>query len=997
SGQNATLGVFGDAAGNVLPPPGGLDPVLPFFEISDANAHGTLTSAAAITGLRGGGYYVAWAEYTAGTSIIVGQLLDSNGNKIGGETIVKGVGPSTYDVWGNSVAELADGRIVVTWQDNALDGSDAFGYGVKSIILDPRAGIITGTENDDLLLGSAPGSAIADTITALGGNDSLAGYGGDDSLIGGQGNDTLDGGGGADTLEGGAGNDLYVADSSTDVVNEAIGGGIDKLTSSAAFYNLMAGSEVEILEAVAVGGILNGNEFAQLLKAGAGGNELNGWGGNDTLDGGASVDQMFGGEGDDLYYVDEPLDGVFEAVGEGSDTVSASVNYTLGIGQEIETLILTGALGLTGTGNALGNTLKGNGGANVLNGLDGNDTLDGQGGGDTLAGGKHDDTYFVFSAGDVVVEAANEGFDSVVAYLDYALTANVEALVLSAGVTATGNELGNAITGNAGANVLDGKAGDDTMAGGLGDDHYVVTDAGDVVVEAVNAGFDTVTAHLDYTLAVNVEKLVLAAGANATGNGLANIIEGNAGANVLDGLGGNDTMTGLAGDDTYVVADAGDVVVEAANGGTDAVIAQFDYTLGANLEKLVLAAGTHGTGNGLANIIEGNSGANLLDGQGGTDTMTGLAGDDTYVVTDAGDVVVEAANGGTDTVVAHLDHTLAANVEKLVLAAGSLGKGNELANAIEGNAGANLLDGQGGIDTMTGGLGDDGYVVADLGDVIVEGADAGLDTVYSGINYTLGANLETLVLSGTAAKGTGNDAANSLIGNAGANTLSGGKGNDTLDGGAGKDSLDGGKSSDTYVLGNSGDKVSDSGGADDTITSTSTRKLAAFTGIENLTLVGVGDVNGTGNAAANDLIGNAGKNQLKGEGGDDLLRGGTGKDQLWGGAGKDSFDFNDIAEIGKSSSKRDIIKDFQHLSDRIDLSTIDANAFTAGNGKFKFVATEGSRFKGVAGELIWDQKDVSGTGKDVTLVSGDINGDKIADFTLELTGLISLTKADFIL
>ena len=558
-------------------------------------------------------------------------------------------------------------------------------------------------------------------------------------------------------------------------------------------------------------------------------------------------------------------------------------------------------------------------------------------------------------------------------------------------------QLGNVLTGNAGANVLDGKGGNDTMAGGLGDDHYVVADAGDVVVEEANAGYDTVTAHVSHTLAANVEKLVLAAGENATGNGLNNVIEGNAGSNVLDGKGGNDTMTGLAGDDSYIVADAGDVVEEAADGGTDTVFAFFDYTLAANVEKLVLAAGVNATGNGLSNIIEGNAGANVLDGKGGNDTMTGLAGDDTYIVADVGDVVIEAAGGGTDTVVAHLDHTLAANVEELMLAAGYLAKGNGLANTIDGNAGANLLDGQGGDDTMAGGLGDDAYVVTEVGDVVVEGVNSGLDTVHAGIDYMLGANLEGLVLTGSAAKGTGNGVANTLMGNSGANTLSGGQGNDTLDGAGGTDLLEGGKGSDTYVLGKSKDTVFDSKGADDTITSTITRTLASFEGIENLTLVGTKSANAIGSGAGNDLVGNSGKNQLKGEGGDDLLRGGTGRDQQWGGAGKDIFDFNDIAEIGKSSSKRDVIKDFQHLSDKIDLSTIDANTLVVGNGKFKFVAAEGSAFKGVAGQLIWDQKDVAGTSKDVTLVSGDINGDKLADFTLELTGLINLTKVDFIL
>jgi Ca2+-binding RTX toxin-like protein len=286
--------------------------------------------------------------------------------------------------------------------------------------------------------------------------------------------------------------------------------------------------------------------------------------------------------------------------------------------------------------------------------------------------------------------------------------------------------------------------------------------------------------------------------------------------------------------------------------------------------------------------------------------------------------------------------------------------------------------------------------VADAGNVVSESADAGFDTVHAAFDFTLGANLENLVLAGNAAKGTGNDAANRLVGNAAANTLKGGLGDDTIDGGGGKDVLEGGKGNDTYVLGKSNDKVNDKVGTDDTITSTSSRKLADFKGIENLTLVGPGNAKGTGNGGANDLVGNAGNNELKGGGGKDMLAGGLGRDLLWGDAGKDIFDFNAIAEIGKAKGFRDIVRDFES-GDRIDLSTIDANLLSIGDDKFKLLGKEASKFGGVAGQLIWDKQDKAGTSKDVTLVSGDIDGDKVADFTLELTGLHNLDKGDFIL
>ena len=145
-----------------------------------------------------------------------------------------------------------------------------------------------------------------------------------------------------------------------------------------------------------------------------------------------------------------------------------------------------------------------------------------------------------------------------------------------------------------------------------------------------------------------------------------------------------------------------------------------------------------------------------------------------------------------------------------------------------GGDGNDLLDGSTGWDIMHGGSGDDVYRVDHLADVVSEETvagvdDGGIDTVQSSITYTLGALLEKLQLTGTAAiDGTGNDLANRIIGNEAANnlsgqggvdTISGGAGDDTLIGGAGKDSLTGDTGSDTFVFGpadaTSTDKVTD--------------------------------------------------------------------------------------------------------------------------------------------------------------------------------------------
>ena len=128
------------------------------------------------------------------------------------------------------------------------------------------------------------------------------------------------------------------------------------------------------------------------------------------------------------------------------------------------------------------------------------------------------------------------------------------------------------------------------------------------------------------------------------------------------------------------------------------------------------------------------------------------------MVDNVGDIVIENANEGTDTVLASIAYTLGANVENLTLTGtGNIdGTGNALANIITGNAGDNMLNGGAGNDTMAGGKGNDTYVVDDVGDMVVENADEGIDTVLRR-SPIAGANVENLTLTGTASlNATGN-------------------------------------------------------------------------------------------------------------------------------------------------------------------------------------------------------------------------------------------------
>jgi len=428
--------------------------------------------------------------------------------------------------------------------------------------------------------------------------------------------------------------------------------------------------------------------------------------------------------------------------------------------------------------------------------------------------------------------------------------------------------------------------------------------------------------------------------------GQANPSQGTSGNDNLVGTGDADEMKGLGGNDTYTVNHTGDKVIELAGEGNDTVVAYIGYTLAANVENLVLQGNAAtGTGNELDNIIIGNlgsdhlkglAGKDTLDGGAGDDSLTGGDGDDTYYVDSAGDVVDEKYNlgaGGLDTVNSSVSYSIAAfkEVESLVLlgSANLNAVGNTSANVLIGNSGSNVLDGQGGADRMIGGAGNDVYVVDHTGDDVVEAADGGTDAVYSSIAYTLGQNLEYLVLTGTVAiTGNGNELNNLIIGNGIANKLNGGAGDDTLNGGAGNDTLDGslGNADVAVYAGNRVDYAITGTLADRTING-GTSGLDTLKGIEILQFADgklVGDtwvpnpvapppvtpppppppVN-TGNDVVvrnggsrpdtlngqdnidNVMNGRGGNDTIRGRGGNDSLDGGSGNDKVYGDGGDD--------------------------------------------------------------------------------------------------------------
>ncbi|MFZ2994707.1 family 16 glycosylhydrolase [Sphingobium sp.] len=924
-------------------------------------------------------------QYTDATDINRGQWYDFK--------IVVKLDPS-----GTGTLEVVrDGKTLVSYT-GALGFNDQVGPYLKEGIYRSAASETFSANFKDMSV-TAVGEATAQNLN-LTGNEFV------NTLIGNDGNNILDGGAGADTMNGGKGDDTYYVDNASDVVKEQTGEGNDTIITNMT-YSLASIMNVENLTLADANGTgafnLTGNSLNNILTANAG---------NNILDGGAGDDIMIGGKGDDAYIVNSADDQVIEAVGGGKDTIVSMVSYTLAAGQEVETLQFgsgAGSASLNLTGNEFANTLIGNGGNNIL---------DGGAGADSMRGGKGDDTYYVDNVGDVVIEAAGEGNDTIATTIDFSLAtvANVENLqaadrTIKTPLKLTGNALNNVLTGNAGDNIIDGGAGADTMSGGAGDDIYYVDNVSDVVIEAAGEGNDTIVTSVSYSIAAvaNVENMRTSnatglTAINLTGNALNNILTGNAGSNILDGGMGDDIMTGGAGDDYYIVDSANDQVIEAVGGGKDTVITLASYKLGAGQEIETLQIGSGAgkapinlTGNEFANTLWGNDGNNILDGGAGADLMRGGKGDDTYIVDNIGDVVKELENEGNDTILTSINLSLSGMgfVENLrALDPNGTAPleltGNNLDNILVGNAGNNVLTGGLGNDTMIGGAGNDIYIVDSAGDKVIEAVGGGKDTIVALCSYTLAAGQEVETLQ--FGSGVGNASLN-LTGNEFANTLWGNGGNNILDGGAGADLMRGAKGDDTYFVDNAGDIIKELAGEGiDTVRTSVSYSIANSGDVENMQTVdsnGTAALNLTGNILNNILTGNAGNNVLNGGAGDDILIGGRGIDTLIGGAGADTFLFND-GDTGRTAATADVISDFSHAQgDKISLVNIDANVNVAGDGAFTLY-TDGQSHG--AGSL-WMMQ----TGN-VTMVHMDIDGDGKADYMMKVNSVSSapLVASDFI-
>jgi Ca2+-binding RTX toxin-like protein len=692
---------------------------------------------------------------------------------------------------------------------------------------------------------------IRQSMSGTAGDDLFTSTEDHDAFYGQAGNDQFNAGAGYDLFVGGAGTDVASFTTFTSGVHVDLGAG-GLIENGAVRVRL---SQVEVVQGTNFDDHLTGSGGDDQLYGLDGDDLLEGGAGNDILIGGRGGDQMIGGAGDDLYVVDDIRDTVSEDADAGIDTVQSSVSFVLG--DNVENLALGGTAALTGTGNALNNVMTGNSGVSTLLGGDGDDHLSsgvngrgilvGGAGSDVLIGSAGNDSLnsglsgvrdmgtekdvLIAGAGDDGASAGygddvdgGEGYDSL-SYSFGGASAGIDIRssdLLGAGPHVIGGgtvQNFERLSGLRGSEfddyinydtfyisqlVIEAGAGNDTviitgdapvkMLGGEGDDRLVIGYQPGNAFDG-GAGSDTI----DFSL--YGEKVTVALGLNgANGNGgpyltqLLNV-ENVIGSSYADGIVGNELANDLRGgdgDDTILGQDGADILYGEA--GNDVL----------------------GGGAGI-DTLYGGTGNDRLDGGAGADRLVGGVGDDIYIVDTAGDVIVELAGEGNDTVVASGSYTLSDHVETLKLsgtvgAADMRGNGQDNLITAEGASGSSalgirlfglggndmllgsvagdVLDGGTGNDVMKGGLGSDLYYVDSVGDQIVEGLNAGVDHVASSISYTLGANVEGLTLTGSAnLNGIGNALSNAIFGNDGNNYLSGMGGRDTLYGYGGNDVL----------------------------------------------------------------------------------------------------------------------------------------------------------------------------------------------------------------
>jgi len=850
---------------------------------------------------------------------------------------------------------------------------------------------LRGDAGDDLLVGGAG----IDLLYGEAGSDTLQGGDGDEQLDGGAGDDSLAGGSGADVIRGGAGNDVVGFDGAYADYTVTV-----SPLGVAVLHN--ATGETDSLQSIEAAAFTDQTVAIQTnfhLTGGAGADTLNAGAGNDTIEGLAGDDELSGGDGGDLLVPgsgENTIDGGF-----GDDTldysgaasgleVNLAVSYALG-GAVYDYVFNIENVTATAFADEVRGTIADN-------------RLDGGAGRDLVS--------YVHAIGGVAVNLAlstaqdtgADGVDILLNFEDVTGSDFADTLVgtvfnnqLTGGDgddSLAGDDGADNLIGGTGSDVLDGGAGNDTLEGSSGSDVLVGGNGNDVLASYSVSTSDSSASTLDGgagndTLGGSTQADLYLFG---LGHGVDTINEG-----LVTTAGIDDIVRyamGVLSSDVTVTRSGVDLWLSHSNGVDKIKVANFfsNVDLRYAVERVEFADGTVWTRDQLTTWAspQGTAGNDTLAGTDGVESITGGSGNDSIF-----------GYGSADTI------------------AGQAG-----ADTIDGGVGNDSITGDSEADSLSGGDGDDRI---DVG---------------SGSNWAHGnADNDTLTASTSSSPNTllGGQGEDSIVGGSGADLLNGNIGNDTLVGGGGSDMINGEDGADSLSKGSSGfatldggtgnDVISSAGDSssliggdgDDTITVTGggtsftnvvqanigndvvsvansgRDTVTAGQGEDSITSTSGGDdylngnlgndtiVSGTG---ADVLLGEDGADNLSGGGGNDTLVGGTGVDNLTGGSGSDTFRFDALSDSAVGSP--DIITDFSQGSDKIDLSLIDANSTSAGDQVFSFIGT--AAFAGVAGQLRYTT-----TPTGARTIYGDVNGDGVADFQIQVTGSMSLQGSDFLL
>ena len=344
-------------------------------------------------------------------------------------------------------------------------------------------------------------------------------------------------------------------------------------------------------------------------------------------------------------------------------------------------------------------------------------------------------------------------------------------------------------------------------------------------------------------------------------------------ASILDGTNGFRIDGEVSGDNLGLrVSGLGDVNGDGFDDVGIGASGQDPHGSASGAVYVILGRSTFGATVSLATLA-GNDGFQI-SGEGGGDQLSRVAGRGDFNNDGIADILV-AANfhdaGGANSGAAWIIYGIPA--QTLIGTPGNDDlTGTGVADSGDGGIGQDILRGEGGDDELSGG--------------------ADNDELYGGADND--------ILSG-------DDGADKLFGGDGTDELIGGAGGDLLDGGTGADDMTGGTGDDTYVVDSIGDAVTELGGeGSDRVRASITYVLGA--NVENLELTGASDLDGTGNALANQITGNDGRNSIYGGDSNDIIRGNGGADFLSGDAGADQLLGGDGDDIVQGGDGNDIIQ-----------------------------------------------------------------------------------------